>query len=141
MYFKKHIALLLAFFLLVSNSGVAFNVHFCGDNIAAISSVFSKEEVCVEPIQEEKSCCAKVETDHKKCCSDKEVSLDDDSEKIVIKSISFDLNSVFVLTAWKPLLFDEVQLLTTTQNTDYYCDANAPPLFKLYSQFIFYDSI
>ena len=138
---QKHIALLLAFFLLVSSSGVAFNVHFCGDNIAAISSVFSKGEVCVEPIQEEKSCCAKVETDHKKCCSDKEVSLDDDSEKIVSKSISFDLDSFIVIHSWNPLPIRNVPLVKTAQNLHYYCDSNAPPLFKLYSQFIFYDSI
>jgi hypothetical protein len=141
MRIQKHIALLLAFFLLVSNSGVAFNVHFCGDNIAAISSVFSKGEVCVETIQEEKSCCAKVETDHKKCCSDREVSLDDDSEKIVSKSISFDLHSFFVIDSWKPLLCNKLAVLNSTQNLHYYCDSNAPPLFKLYSQFIFYDSI
>jgi predicted transcriptional regulator len=55
MQIKKHIALLLAFFLLISNSGLAFNVHYCGEKIAAISSVFSDEEVCEMLIKEEKS--------------------------------------------------------------------------------------
>ena len=55
MQFKKHISLLIAFFLLVSNSGLAFNVHYCGDKIAAVSSVFSTEEVCVVPVKEEKN--------------------------------------------------------------------------------------
>ena len=75
MQIKKHIALLLAFFLLISNSGLALNVHYCGEKIAAISSVFSDEEVCEMPVKKEKSCCAKKEVTHKKCCSDKEVNL------------------------------------------------------------------
>lgn len=138
MYFKKHIALLLAFFLLVSNSGLALNVHYCGDTIAAVSTVFSKEEVCDLPVVQEKACCSKVETNHKKCCSDKEINLDDDSEKIVIKSFSFDLDSVFVLKSWNPQFFTPVVVQVHSQITDYYCDAHAPPLYQLYSQYIFY---
>jgi len=60
MYFKKQICLFLAFFLLVSNSGLAFNVHFCKGKIASVSSVFSKEEVCKMLIVKEKACCAKL---------------------------------------------------------------------------------
>lgn len=138
MQFKKHIALLLAFFLLVSNSGVALNVHYCGNTIAAVSTVFSKEEVCEVPVVQEKACCAKVETNHKKCCSDKEINLDDDSEKIVIKSFSFDLDSVFVMNSWNPQFFTPKSVQVHSQVTDYYCDANAPPLYQLYSQYIFY---
>ena len=67
--------------------------------------------------------------------------LDDDSEKIVSKSISFDLDSFIVIHSWNPLPIRNVPLVKTAQNLHYYCDSNAPPLFKLYSQFIFYDSI
>lgn len=138
MHFKKHIALLLAFFLLVSNSGLALNVHYCGNTIAAVSTVFSKEEVCEVPVVEEQSCCSKVETNHKKCCSDKEINLDDDTEKIVIKSFSLDLDSVFIFNEWQPTQFVEVVSHSDTQQLEYYCDANAPPLYQLYSQYIFY---
>lgn len=138
MQFKKHIALLLAFFLLASNSRLALNVHYCGDNIAAISSVFSKEEVCEVPVVEEQSCCSKVETSHKKCCSDKEINLDDDTEKIVIKLFSLDLDSVFIINEWQPTQFTTVVSHSYIQQFDYYCDANAPPLYQLYSQYIFY---
>lgn len=138
MNLKKHIALLLAFFLLVSNSGMALNVHYCGNKIAGVSTVFSKEEVCEIPVSKDDSCCAKVETNHKKCCSDKEVNLDDDTEKIVIKSFSIDFDSSFIINEWQPVLFDDVAFQTHSQFIDYYCEANAPPLYKLYSQYIFY---
>ena len=85
MQFKKHIILLLAILVLVSNSGLAFNVHFCEDKIASITTVFSKEEVCVTP-EKEDTCCAKLEKTHKKCCSDKEVNLKNKTEKVVVKT-------------------------------------------------------
>lgn len=139
MILKKHIALLLAFFLLVSNSGLALNVHYCGEKIAGISTVFSKEEVCEMPTStDDDSCCAKVETNHKKCCSDKEVNLDDDTEKIVIKSFSIDFDTPFVINEWQTVLIYTATFQTHSQCTEYYCEANAPPLYKLYSQYIFY---
>jgi hypothetical protein len=138
MQYKKHIALLLAFFLLASNSGLALNVHYCGDSIAAVSTVFSKEEVCEVPVVEEKSCCAKVATNHKKCCSDKEINLDDDTEKIVIKSFSLDLDSIFIFNEWQSIQFSTVVSHSYTQPFEYCCDANAPPLYQLYSQYILY---
>ena len=55
MIFKKQLSILIAFLVLVSNSGLAFNVHFCEGKIASITSVFSKEEVCDMPIVVEKT--------------------------------------------------------------------------------------
>lgn len=75
MIFKKQISIFIAFFVLVSNSGLAFNVHFCEGKIASVTSVFSDTEVCKIPVKEEKICCAKAEPTHEKCCSDKEVNL------------------------------------------------------------------
>lgn len=138
MQIKKHIALLLAFFLLISNSGLAFNVHYCGEKIAAISSVFSDEEVCEMPVKKEKSCCAKKEVTHKKCCSDKEVNLKDNSEKFAFKSISFDFDMFFYTTSFKQIYFDSVERSIESQYLTYYCDSNAPPLYQLYCQYTFY---
>ncbi len=135
MNFKKHISLLLAFFLLVSNSGLAINVHFCEGKIAAVTSVFSKEEICKLPVEEEKSCCAKPDPQHKKCCSDKEVNLKNKTEKMVIKTISFDLDSVYFPIQWKPIVFNSKLATSYTNTVIYYCDANAPPLYQLYCQF------
>ena len=131
-------ALLLAFLLLVSNSGVALNVHYCGGKIAAITTAFSKDEVCQMEVEQEQSCCAKAETNHKKCCSDKEVNLDDDTEKIVIKSFSIDLDAPFVINEWSSIVYNTASFQINSQCLDYYCQANAPPLYKLYSQYIYY---
>lgn len=144
MQFKKHISLFLAFFVLVANSGLAFNVHYCEGKIAAISSVFSKEEVCDTsnselakqmPVKETKPCCTKEQTTHKKCCSDKEVKLESKTEKVVIKTFSFDLQSVFFIQDLNSFDFVFLPKTVLNQNVTYYCDANAPPFYKLYCQF------
>ncbi len=140
MQIRKHICLFLAFFVLVSNSGLAFNVHYCEGKIAAISSVFSREEVCDDtnyfanqkPLQVEKVCCAKKAVTHKKCCSDREVKLENKTEKVVIKTISFDLDSIFIYHDFNSFNFVFYPTSLTAQNRIYYCDSNAPPLYKLY---------
>jgi len=130
--------LFLAFLLLVSNAGLAFNVHYCGGKIASVSSVFQGGKVCEMEIPVEKACCAKkiVET-KKKCCSDKIVGFKK-SNDVVIKAFSFEIAAPFVIPVLKPLIFTAVSFSQKQQNTTYYCDAHAPPLFKLYSQYIFY---
>jgi hypothetical protein len=139
MQFKKQISLLIAFFLLVSNSGLAFNVHYCEGKIASISSVFSDEEICAMPVQPvKKTCCAKPQKAHKKCCSDKEVNLKNKAEKITVKSFSFDLNSVFYFSEFNLVAFSSFIPVFYSQDTDFYCDANAPPLYQLYCQYTFY---
>lgn len=137
---KKCTSLFLAFLLLVSNIGLAFNVHYCGDEIASVSSVYNVEEVCEMPeIQVEKACCAaEIAVSHKKCCSDKVVDLQDKGDDILVKNFSFQIDIPFVAVSWEPLVFPAVPIAKTLQQTTYYCDANAPPLFKLYSQYILY---
>jgi len=48
MNFKKHINILLAMLILVSNVGLAFNVHYCEGKISGISFNYKVEEPCVE---------------------------------------------------------------------------------------------
>ena len=138
MQFKKHIVLILAFFLLISNSGLAFNVHYCGEKIAAISSVFSSDEVCKMPTETEEKCCAKKEIAQQKCCSDKEVSLKDTSEKFTFKSISFDFDFIFYSKTVETNKFVFIEKSSNSHNIQYYCDAHAPPFYKLYCQYTLY---
>lgn len=138
MIFKKHISLLIALLVLVSNSGLAFNVHYCEGKIASISSVFSDEEVCEQPVVIEKTCCAKIEKTHKECCSDKKVDLKNKTEKIIIKTISLDFEPAY-FTFYNTPTFSTTGIQTNTdENVAFYCEANAPPLYKLYCRYTFY---
>jgi hypothetical protein len=128
---KKCTSFLLALLLLISNIGIAFNVHYCGDSIASISlksesfSIISK-----------KDCCNVVEkTSH--CCKNKIVHFEKKSNNSIIKVFSFELFTPSCIRTRKPISF----VLPSFEKSNillYYCDAHAPPLFKLYSQYIFY---
>ena len=137
MKLKKHISILIALLVLVSNSGLAFTVHYCEGKIASISSIFSKEEQCKMPLLEEESCCAKPEVSHKACCSDKKINLKSKTEKI-IKTISLDFESAFFSEYKNQTLAVVEAQCFSKERTTFYCESNAPPRYKLYCQFTFY---
>lgn len=137
MNFKKCTSIIMAFYLLISSSGLAFNVHYCGDTIASVSSVFSNEEPCEMVIHsEEKACCAASSDSHDGCCSDETIQADFD--EVVIKQLQFDFDYVSVFPSVEFSFYTTRVEVIKEQLFDYYCDANAPPLYQLYSQFVFY---
>lgn len=138
MIFKKHISLLIAILVLVSNSGLAFTVHYCEGKIASISSIFSEEEICDAPVVVEKICCSKPETTHKECCSDKKFDLKNKTEKIIIKTISLDFTPAYFVQYNDSVSFVTFAESHTDETITFYGEANAPPLYKLYCQLTFY---
>lgn len=137
MNIKKCVSIIMAFYLLISASGLAFNVHYCGDTIASVSSVFNTKEPCeTDNHPEEKACCAVSAENHDGCCSDQTVQADLD--EVIIKQLYFDFDYVSVLPTCDVLFFTNSVESVKEQLFDYYCDANAPPLYKLYSQYVFY---
>ena len=140
MKFKKGIALFVAFLMLVSNAGFAMTVHYCGGKISSISSGFGNKETCELPKAEvEKACCAKkIETNHKKCCSDKTVNLKGKAIDIIAKAPTSDFTAPFLAPVFNTATVAFIPVAETTAIQAYYCDANAPPLFKLYHQYILY---
>ena len=132
MNIRKHISLLLTFFLLVSNLGLAFNVHYCDNEIASVTlSTASTSQ------RAESSCCGEVEKDSK-CCKNKIIKAEIKSDQIIVKSLSFDSDYVSTFSDWKPILFYSNFNFKTRDIFTYYCDAHAPPLYLLYSQYTFY---
>ncbi len=132
MNFKKHINLLLTFFLLVSNLGLAFNVHYCDNEIASVSinTASNSQEI-------EKNCCGKIEK-KSKCCKNKIIKSNEKSDQITVKISSLDVNFILFFSEWKPVVFGDIFNFKPREIAAYYCDANAPPLYLLYSQYTFY---
>jgi hypothetical protein len=127
---NKHIAILLSMLLLASNIGLAFNVHYCGGKIASVSLVSPKNDF-------QKGCCEKAEK-KSSCCKDKKVKIEKKTDNSVVKTFSFQLEMPFTSSDWKPI--DELSITHFKNNsfTAFYCESHAPPLYKLYSQYIFY---
>lgn len=132
MKFKKQICAFLSFFFLFSQLGLAFNVHFCDNKVASVSinSVLNN-------YQTEKSCCGEVEKDSK-CCHNKLIKTTEKQDAFITKSLSFSQEFTLFFLEWKPLIFLEKQNLNKIITLNYFCNANAPPLYQLNCQFIFY---
>ncbi|RXR20542.1 hypothetical protein EQG63_01005 [Flavobacterium amnicola] len=140
MTFKKHINVLLAILILVSNVGLAFNVHYCEGKISGISFNYKVEEPCVDEKPTKITSCCAVENSHDSCCSNDKVEIKKTtSENVLVKSFQLDLASYLLVQEcrfFQAILLQEVIL--PSENPSFYCESNAPPLYKLYSQYIFY---
>lgn len=130
MIFKKHISILLTIFLLVSNLGLAFNVHYCDEKIASITlnTISSSHELGGD-------CCGVVEEDSQ-CCHDKLIKAEVKSDQIIVKTLLFDFMPV--VRGWRLIIFASDYNFEQKYPVIYSCDANAPPLYLLYSQYTFY---
>lgn len=138
MKITKCTSLFLALLVLVSNIGLAFSVHYCGENIAGISSAYKIYEFQnAEKKSAPEACCSAKAKEGKSCCKDKIVKIEKKSD-IVVKVFSFQFDTAVLPEIWKPLVFQTAAAVQQNTHISYYCDAHAPPFYKLYSQYIFY---
>ena len=134
MNFRKHISIVLASLVLLANLGLSFVVHYCKDEIASVSLQYQEDEPCVENV---KSCCAK-EVSHDSCCSNKLIKVEKKTDNILVKNFQLDLEQAVFSADWKPNFIAFEPVIVTSNEIAFYCDSHAPPLYKLYCQFIFY---
>ncbi|MEO0038162.1 MAG: hypothetical protein RIQ59_1373 [Bacteroidota bacterium] len=132
MNFRKYINVLIALFLLASNMGLSFNVHYCEDEIASIT-LNTASNSC----QIEEDCCGEVER-QSKCCKNKIIKSTEKSAQVQVKTISLDAEYDLVFNEWRPGNYHDHFNFQSKETTTYYCDANAPPRYLLYSQYTFY---
>ncbi|RZJ29871.1 MAG: hypothetical protein EOO48_06435 [Flavobacterium sp.] len=141
MDFKKSIALFTALLMLVSNAGFALTVHYCGGTLASVSSGFKTNDISVQSKGAAKSCCAMkpdAKSTHKKCCSDKTIDLKGKISDVIGKSSNVEMAHPMLIPVFQMPSFAALHTLKDKKLPSYYCDAHAPPLHKLYHQYIFY---
>jgi len=139
MKLRRYIGIILTTLILFSNIGLALNVHYCHGQLASVALAY-KKDACASPKQKEiKSCCAKAAVKGKGCCKSHIVKLQDKNDSTLIKSLQLDLGAFCAVSELKPsaLYYSEVAL-AKKETPSFYCDSHAPPLFKLYCQYIFY---
>lgn len=146
MKIKRQISILLSFLILVSNAGLAFNVHYCEGHISSVTLAYKQGDACATGHKHKehaekpgKACCAAADNDHKDCCKDDLVKLQDKSDsKVIVKSLQLDLGTFCPVADWTPARFYDAAPIAAQQIPSFYCEAHAPPLFKLYCQYILY---
>ncbi|RXR23901.1 HYC_CC_PP family protein [Flavobacterium stagni] len=137
MRFQKLFSGTIALLILVAQMGIALHVHYCAGEVASVETVVGSTEFFKDV---EQSCCGKSEVKPKKmsCCDDKQLTFKDTSAKVLVKNIAPDFHFVkFEIPGYH---FQTVLATPSisSQVLAYYCDAHGPPLYQLYSQFVFY---
>ena len=131
MNFRNCISFILTMVLLVSNAGLAFKVHYCSGSIASVSI---KDIIAVG----EHACCdSKATVQKMTCCKDKLIVIKDKIEEAPVKVFSV-VDFHYETVSWKFQEFQSVSFSHNLPTPIYYCNANAPPLFKRFSQYILY---
>ena len=138
MNLKKHIGIFLALFILLVKSSASLVVHYCNDQIAYVSLVYQNNKL-IDSASED-SCCASdsIESEEEGCCSNEEISTENKIDYSIIKDFKFDFFAVHFLNETPDFFGKTAFFYSNKKNVDYYCNSNAPPFYKLYSQLIFY---
>lgn len=144
---RKLINILLSALILFSNSGWAITFHYCKDTLSSVSleyptSASEEEEDCTTM----DSCCAsddnddETETSHKKCCDDTSITSSISDSTSIVKVLELQLQPFVIAPPTLPIL-EEVSITETVKKsitTDFFTQLNAPPLYELYCQRVFY---
>lgn len=137
--FQRYLySVLLTATLLFSNLGLAVNIHYCGNIIEKIELGYASSMSCDEELEEKPCCEEKDEPLKKDCCKDEIIKQKTDD--VAAKVFSSQQFSDFILPAvfrLQPLVVNEVRLPKKIE-TGFYCESNAPPLYKLYHQYLLY---
>lgn len=129
---------LLAAALLFSNLGLAINIHYCGNEIEKIEMGYAASINCEEDTHEKACCKEKNETEKKDCC--KNETIKQKTDEVVIKVFNAQQFSDFitpVVYKFQPLVISK-NSLPEKINVTFRCESNAPPLYKLYNQYLLY---
>ncbi|AXG73262.1 hypothetical protein DVK85_03080 [Flavobacterium arcticum] len=140
MQLKKHISFILSFLILVANMGLALNVHYCEGQVSEVSFAYKIQEPCNDHHAEEaKTCCALATDNHENCCKNDLVKFKNKADNlIIVKSLQLDLAGFYMIPEWKPIQFYGEAPIVKKQIPAFYCESNAPPLFKLYCRYTLY---
>ena len=144
---RKLINILLSALILFSNSGWAITFHYCKETLSSVSleyltSASEEEEDCTTM----DSCCAsdddenETETSHKKCCDDTSITSSISDSTSVVKVLELQLQPFVIAPPTLPIL-EEASITETVKKsitTDFFTQLNAPPLYELYCQRVFY---
>ena len=131
---KKVTTILLTLFIMVIQTKMIQNIHLCSGHICSIQTFVEKEKnKCCHTT--EFSCC-KTNEKSNSCCKDIVIEHAIDDVKIEKVSLEF-FQSYFVESTITYLKIPFLSSKSLKINA-FEIQTNAPPLYKLYQQFIFY---
>lgn len=147
---KRLISIVFFISFLFSNVGWSITVHYCQGEAyygKLNYSVQQPKDSCeIKVIEESEDCCNNTfdikkenqKSDHEECCKDDIIKVST-SDQTIQKTYSQNFDFVVPNLSWTNLSIPYVDYsLPILKALNYYVDSNAPPLYKLYCQLIFY---
>lgn len=127
----------MAILILFSNSGWALSFHYCKDELASVSfSYVQNYEEDTDSCGIADSCCGE-DGEHQDCCDDQTVESSKSDSNLITKVLELDL-CTFILPNVLPTFNNINALKSKKSNIAFYVDLNAPPLYDLFCQLVFY---
>ena len=111
-------------------------LHYCHDQIAYVSLVYQDSKLIDSATED--SCCASDSIEEEGCCSNEEINTENKIDYSILKDFQFDFSAVHFLNETPEFYGKSAYFYSSTKIEAYYCNSNAPPFYKLYSQLIFY---
>lgn len=133
MQIKKSISILIAFIVLNSNLGLAFNLHYCHEQLASISLLVN--QINSDNANEDSCCVVIIEEDS--CCSETTLEVSKKVDNLVLDVQKYQFFSVLPNAT---ALHFPTYIATSQKQTysSFSFEANAPPCYKLYCQYLLY---
>lgn len=113
--------------------GMQLNLHYCGGELDNVSMDFVEKNV----ENHSDDCCYDIEYDDS-CCVDEILKQSTDDTIVYQLNIQIPYFIEQSFSDWKPALFMESQLQIPNTYFAYSIWSNAPPLYKLYHQYLLY---
>ena len=131
MFLKKQIIVLLSFLVLFTNTGMAFTIHYCGNEFASVSiNNNSLHEI-------EKDCCGNVKPSSN-CCHNKIIKSHDNVDQIVTKTVAYQFDLYLFVEKQNNTIFYTAKNFKKSSTKFNNFSLHSPPLYQLYSQYCFY---
>ncbi len=136
MNFKRNIAIVFTCYYLIICVGLTITLHFCGGSLSGFSTVL-KDLVCSE--QAFKTlCCSENKEISSDCCNDTILDLSEINEDSLFQEFKFIDQIVILPLNLNYFFFNKKIILNKVFLSNYTFDSNAPPLYKLFGNFIYY---
>lgn len=136
MKFKRNIAIAFTCYYMMICVGLTLTVHFCGGMLAGVSAI-TQVEVNNSTPDPEACCVVKTET-NKDCCNDAIIDLSEVKEDSLFSTFDISAQFVAIIPELTSIVFKTIKFENKIALPNYTFQSNAPPLYKLYSTYIFY---
>lgn len=134
MKLKRNIAIAFACYYMMICVGLTLTVHFCGGMLAGVSAVTPSEKSTTAP----ETCCVVKAAANEDCCNDAVIDLSELEDDTLISTSDVSNQIIALLPVLPSVVFEKNHLVDKRAQPNYTYQSNAPPLYKLYSTYIFY---